>query len=192
MKPCKKCGVVKPLSEFHRATGMRDGRRNECKACWRQLQQGWYRRNREYAIQRAQEWKRQNPKRYAEQKRRYREENKNQRAEVERRGYFRRRYGLSIEELEFLRVVQRDRCAICDEPDAAGLHVDHHHKTGQIRGLLCGKCNKAIGLLREDPKLFDSASSYLQRTQLPLGCGDKTRPPVRRRRPSKAPDFQVD
>ena len=182
MKPCRKCGITKPLSEFHKARGMRDGHRNECKPCLKQIQRAWYERNREYAIARAQDWVRRNPERYAEQKRRWREDKKVERRAIERSGHLRRKYGLTIEDFEFLRVAQGDRCAICDQPDSAGLHIDHHHDSGLIRGLLCGKCNKAIGLLKEDPALFDSASSYLQRTQLPLGCGDKTRPPTRVRR----------
>ena len=149
-------------------------------------------RNRDECIRRSQAWRDAHPDYYREVLRRNREENREQRAAVGRKGYFRRKYGLSIEELEFLRVAQGDRCAICGQPDEAGLHIDHHHESGLIRGLLCGKCNKAIGLLREDPVLFDAASSYLQRTQLPLGCGDKTRPPTRVRRRVEQPSVSED
>ena len=182
MKPCKKCGVVKALSEFHIARDNRDGHRNECKSCWKKICRARYLATRDEYIRRSQKWRDEHPEYYEEVLRRNREENRDRRAEVGRRSYFRRKYGLSMGELDFLRIVQGDRCAICGEADTSGLHVDHHHDTGLIRGLLCGKCNKAIGLLREDPALFDSASSYLQRTQLPLGCGDKTRPPTRVRR----------
>ncbi len=192
MKPCKKCGEVKPLTEFHRARDNRDGHRNECKSCWRSLQKQWYQRNREYAIARTQRWRDANQDKYAEWKRRNREENKPCRRAQERRGHLRRKYGLTPEEYDFLRVAQSDECAICGTPDEAGLHIDHHHETGLIRGLLCGKCNKAIGLLKEDPVLFDAASSYLQRTQLPLGCGDKNRPPTRVRRRTERPPVPED
>ena len=182
MKSCSKCGETKPLSEFHRASANRDGHRNECKPCWRKLQQAWYQRNREYALARTQRWRDANPEKYEEWRRRNREENRPRLSEANRRGHLRRKYGLSVEEYDFIRVVQGDLCAICGEEEIPGLHIDHHHQSGLIRGLLCGKCNKAIGLLKEDPALFDAASSYLQRTQLPLGCGDKTRPPTRVRR----------
>lgn len=187
MKPCKKCGVVKPLSEYHVARDNRDGHRNECKACWKAICRARYLANRDEYIRRAQKWRDRNPDYYQEVLRRNREENREQRAKIGRRGYFRRKYGMSLEELEFLHVVQGDACAICGQTDPAGLHIDHHHETGLIRGLLCGRCNKAIGLLKEDPALFDSASQYLQRTQLPLGCGDKTRPPTRVRRRTEQP-----
>ena len=165
---------------------MKDGYRNDCKLCMSDTRRRWYARNREYAIRRAQRWREQNPEKYEEWKRRNREENKPRRTIQERRGHLRRKYGLTLEEYDFLRVAQNHRCAICDQPEEGGLHIDHHHESGLIRGLLCGKCNKAIGLLKEDPGLFDAASSYLQRTQPPLGCGDKERPPIRTRRSSSA------
>lgn len=185
MKTCVKCGKTKPLTGFYQQAGMRDGYRNDCKACMKVLRQRWYERNRDYAIQRSQLWRERNPEKFAEWKRRNREENRERISASNRRGHLRRKYGLSVEEFEFLRLSQADMCAICGEPEPSGLHIDHDHETGLIRGLLCGKCNKAIGLLKEDPGLFDAASSYLQRTQLPLGCGDKERPPVRTRRKSR-------
>jgi hypothetical protein len=63
-------------------------------------------------------------------------------------------------------------CAVCgkDEPNAHGrtgkqfrLAVDHCHQTGAVRGLLCQKCNRAIGLLGDDPALMRKAISYLLR-----------------------------
>lgn len=62
--------------------------------------------------------------------------------------------------------VQDYSCAICKtkNPGGAGntFVVDHCHSTGKIRKLLCGKCNCAIGLLNEDPLLFDAAKKYLE------------------------------
>jgi len=187
VKTCIKCGIAKPLTDFYQQEGMKDGLRNDCKACMAVVRRRWYERNRDYAIRRAQAWKERNPERYEEQKRRYREEHKEERRDVARRGHLWRQYGLTPEEYDFLRLAQADLCAVCGLADAAGLHIDHHHDTGLIRGLLCGKCNRAIGLLREDPALFDAASSYLQRPQLPLGCGDKDRPPTRVRRRTEKP-----
>ena len=55
-------------------------------------------------------------------------------------------------------------CAICRGPGGArGLAVDHEHSTGRIRGLLCGACNSAIGLLKEEPEFFRRAILYLKK-----------------------------
>ena len=49
--------------------------------------------------------------------------------------------------------------------EAVGANVDHCHKTGLIRGLLCARCNKAIGWFGDDPALLEAAALYLrQRT----------------------------
>ena len=56
---------------------------------------------------------------------------------------------------------QMGRCAICDKatPD---LHVDHDHISGRIRALLCGNCNRMIGIAGESPQRLRSAASYLE------------------------------
>jgi hypothetical protein len=78
-----------------------------------------------------------------------------------------RLYGLTLDQYDALVAEQRGLCAICGEPPAKGrgrrLVVDHDHQTGEIRGLLCGLCNVALGYLREDPKLFERAKAYLDR-----------------------------
>ena len=50
-------------------------------------------------------------------------------------------------------------CTICGEED--NLVVDHDHKTNKIRGLLCNKCNKGLGLFKDDPDLLEFARIYV-------------------------------
>jgi hypothetical protein len=61
---------------------------------------------------------------------------------------------------------QGGRCAICRQAPSGRrvesvLHLDHDHETGRVRGMLCGRCNKALGLLRDDPSLILSLINYL-------------------------------
>lgn len=74
------------------------------------------------------------------------------------------KYGVTKDFLVDLYERQKGQCAICgDEPATErGLHVDHCHKTSAVRGLLCHGCNTGIGALREDPKIFTKALSYLK------------------------------
>lgn len=98
------------------------------------------------------------------------------RRERERAAYVRRRYGLSIDGLERLLERQQGACGICRRPWLAcppakrtkfeqhflqHLCIDHDHKTGQIRGLLCNACNTAIGLFEEDIFRLTGAIAYV-------------------------------
>lgn len=56
-------------------------------------------------------------------------------------------------------------CELCGGPPSKGksLCVDHCHKSGMFRGWLCGRCNKGIGLLRDDPSLLEAAAAYIRK-----------------------------
>lgn len=75
--------------------------------------------------------------------------------------YRRRKYRLSPEMYDALRVVQAGKCAICKRRDAAC--VDHCHRTGVVRGLLCKDCNTMLRALDTWPHR-DAAEAYLART----------------------------
>lgn len=74
-------------------------------------------------------------------------------------------YGLTLGQYNKMLEGQNHSCAICGAKEGNArckhLFVDHDHKTGKIRGLLCGPCNSAIGLLREKPLLLDNIKNYL-------------------------------
>jgi hypothetical protein len=70
-------------------------------------------------------------------------------------------YGLSLEEYEAMLEAQDHVCAICGGPDSRRLAVDHCHETERIRGLLCHKCNTALGLLQDDTTRMERAIAYL-------------------------------
>ena len=72
-------------------------------------------------------------------------------------------YSLTLLEYEEILLKQNGVCAICGKRNKGGnlLSVDHNHTSGKVRGLLCTKCNTAIGLLNEDKALFILALLYL-------------------------------
>lgn len=73
-------------------------------------------------------------------------------------------YGLTESLYHVIYTVQAGGCAICgSQPKTRRLAVDHSHKTGYVRGLLCYRCNYALGLLRDDPTIVQAAASYLTR-----------------------------
>lgn len=80
------------------------------------------------------------------------------------------RYGLTIASYEALVKEQNGLCMICRKVPTMGrgkrLYVDHCHKTGRVRGLLCNRCNSAIGLFDEDPARMRWASNYILEAEL--------------------------
>lgn len=71
-------------------------------------------------------------------------------------------YGLTEKEWAELLCKQGGKCPICEK--SAPDHVDHDHKTGKIRGLLCGQCNVALGMLKDSPRAALRAAKYLKGT----------------------------
>ena len=85
-----------------------------------------------------------------------------------RDNYLKNTYGINTEGYNTLFVSQDGRCAICEIHQSNlkhPLYVDHCHSTNQIRGLLCNKCNFAIGLFNEDIMLLDNAKQYLKQAR---------------------------
>lgn len=145
-KECRRCGVTKTLADFslsRKATESQNAvYRSECKVCNSALARRWFAENAERANENRRRWNLQKV------------------------------YGLTVVQYNALLAKQGGVCAICgdDEPNAHGrtrkkfrLSVDHCHKTGAVRGLLCQKCNRAIGLLDDDPIVMRKAISYLLR-----------------------------
>jgi hypothetical protein len=80
------------------------------------------------------------------------------------------RYGLSVGDVLSLAKAQGSRCAICkvhakdiahDSFKHNPLVIDHDHKTGKVRGLLCPTCNLVLGHAKDDVNLLANAISYL-------------------------------
>lgn len=70
--------------------------------------------------------------------------------------------GISLEEKFDRFRKQNGLCALCQEPTNKPC-VDHDHKTGIVRELLCPVCNKALGLFKDDPELLEKAAAYIRK-----------------------------
>jgi hypothetical protein len=79
----------------------------------------------------------------------------------QRKMVFKRVYGISLEDYDVMFERQGGACAICKRTGLT-LCVDHCHLTGEVRGLLCIRCNSAIGFCSDDPALLQTATDYLQ------------------------------
>lgn len=75
-------------------------------------------------------------------------------------------YGIELGEYLAMREAQQGACAVCSRMDQL-LVVDHDHRTGTIRGLLCNRCNRAIGHLLDSPGVCRAAAEYLRESAEP-------------------------
>ncbi|WP_084206625.1 endonuclease VII domain-containing protein [Segniliparus rugosus] len=84
--------------------------------------------------------------------------------------HLKKKYGLTIEQYEEMVAVRGNKCDICGRTpievgDSRRLSVDHCHKTGRIRGLLCRWCNTAIGQLQDSVQVMENAIKYMKEWQ---------------------------
>lgn len=149
-KICSICHEVKPVEEFSlRKNGKR---RSDCKECSRIRAREYY-------------WK--NPKERARKRREWYANNKERGKAVDLKCRFKKYYGITLEQYDEMILAQENKCAICGTSSPGGpgkrLCVDHNHITGQIRGLLCQKCNTLLGLSDDNPVILWKAIKYLEK-----------------------------
>lgn len=92
--------------------------------------------------------------------RQWQDENRERARSHRKRWRMKAQYGITPEERKKIATKQKHRCKICRRKVA--LVIDHCHKTGKVRGLLCIKCNSYLGHFKDDPRLFERAISYLR------------------------------
>lgn len=148
-RECSVCKQKKPVSEFNKYTDSKqpiNGWRyySRCRECNKELCSNYGKTNRSKRNKRLREWRRNNPDvaKLNDQKKR-----------------FKSKYGLTLEQVEFLKSYKDNRCWICNE--ITNLFVDHNHSSGRIRGMLCASCNTFLGRIEKHPKLLENMKGYL-------------------------------
>lgn len=112
---------------------------------------------RQCAVLQARKWQLANPDKVKANCRRWHQENK------ERRYAYKRQlnYGVTPEQFEKLLSLQNRACAICHVEFTQTPDIDHDHKTGIVRGLLCTNCNNGLGRFKDNVEALESAIKYL-------------------------------
>ena len=170
-KWCRRCEEAKSTDQFAKNASARDGLQAHCRSC----QADTYRERRERAghlvrpsevpdghrfcrscqtIKPLSEW---TPSAHTTTG--YRSSCKECTSQRQRRDHLKRSYDLTEDEVTKLVVRQDGQCAICRS--APAIHIDHDHETGAVRGMLCFRCNAALGQLGDDPGVLVRAARYL-------------------------------
>lgn len=109
-----------------------------------------------------------NPEFYREKSRKWRSANRETFLASAQRSNYKHHYGMSVEERDEKFAEQGFVCAACgaDTPGSRrgfGWHIDHNHKTGKVRGILCRRCNSTIGHAEECTERLANLIKYLER-----------------------------
>ena len=149
-KICSKCKIEKSLEEFEKSKGGLDNVRGDCRDCHiSKSMEIYYKHKRgEPLIPKVSKYTTGNP------------------TERIRSMHLQLTYGITIAEYEQIFYSQEGCCAICGKHQSEfkkRLHVDHDHKTGIVRGLLCSQCNHGIGNFEDSTDLLIKAVNYLDK-----------------------------
>lgn len=148
-KFCYACKETKLKSNFYSCRSKPDKLSSECKPCNKIKSKEWAVKNKE------------NKNEYIKK---YNQKNIEQRKQTSRKYELKRTYGISLLQYELMLKAQNNSCKIClisKDSLKRDLAVDHCHKTGKIRGLLCNNCNVGIGNFKDSKELLINAIQYL-------------------------------
>jgi len=127
-----------------------------------------YNAQKEKYLKQARKWAKKNPQKLIEIRKKWYSKNK----DYFRNAALKSKYGITLEEYNKMCISQNNKCAICGKSETfidyktkknRILVVDHNHKTGQIRGLLCNRCNIIIGRIEENQKILFLINDYLNK-----------------------------
>ena len=151
IKTCTKCGIEKDISAFGKDGQKKDGLSPQCRKYRAVVGKRYYENNKEYHAKVHKEWRKKNP-----------QWKPNPRG---RNATLKCRYNISESDYNDMFIEQGGRCAICGKHQtelSRILHVDHCHETDKVRGLLCGVCNRGLGMFSDSIPLLRNVIKYLE------------------------------
>lgn len=120
-----------------------------------------------FKILRAEKYREKNKDKIHEQYLKHKPFRKKVSPDVHRNISYKRNFGITLNDYNIILKNQKGKCAICKQKESNGknLSVDHDHKTGKVRGLLCNNCNRSLGLLKDDISVLKNCIKYLKKNE---------------------------
>ena len=167
-KRCSKCRDFKLLKYFYKQKSKKSGLASACKECTKVIVTNYYYNNKEKFKVRNKINYDKNTESRLEWYEDYKANNKEKLSERYKRYHYLRKYKISREEIRKIAEFFGMKCGIClSEFRELGkgkpwMTVDHNHETGEIRGIICNRCNVGIGLFLENPIFMRNAALYIE------------------------------
>jgi hypothetical protein len=156
-KACRSCEIDQPISNFNPSATNTGGSSYECLVCFKERHARWRKTNEDHVRQKSREQMRRMRKAMPKEKR----------SKYLRRWRLKRKYGLTEAAYDVIMAAQNASCAIClvkFEPVKRGWRapvVDHDHRTGAVRAILCLGCNTGLGYFNENAETMRKAAEYI-------------------------------
>lgn len=174
MKICTKCKIEKEYTEFCKSKNGKEGLSSWCKNCLGEYQKEFYLENKEFIGKYHKEWYHKNKEYLKKVRIEYFKRYPIPKREYDRKTHLLSKYGITLEQYNEILDSQNGVCAICFTPSLfkykngkiRNLSVDHDHKTGQVRGILCDICNRGLGHFKDSIDLLEKGKQYLQEYEL--------------------------
>lgn len=151
------CGRTLILDNFSNHAHGKYGKQPRCRDCVRAQNKVWRKNNREKANACSIRYQKLHPEVHRKEAREYARRN----TEKQWAYQIKSQYGITAEQYYELLTKQFGKCAICSKIPKTKMHVDHNHETGKTRGILCGNCNRGLGIFKEDRHRLIKAIEYL-------------------------------
>lgn len=161
MKVCQKCHKQKEIEEFYKDKSRADGFSYVCKECKNVIEVKRRIKNKDKIREYCREYRKKNPEKNKEARKRYYQKNKDTTVLSHD---LKSKYGIDLIGYNELLEKQGGVCAICGKVciHKKRLSVDHNHKDGKVRGLLCDDCNNGIARFHDDLNNLWNAILYLR------------------------------
>ena len=154
LKQCRKCKKELPESEFTPDKARSGGLKSKCRKCNAEVRRERYHENRieiaksqrEYMVE-------------------YKKKNPNAIPDIMREYHLKKTYGITVDRYNEMFIAQQGKCAICGRHQSEfknSLCIDHNHKTGKVRTLLCIGCNYFVGRIENNIELVRQIIKYVE------------------------------
>lgn len=174
LRECKRCHEKLAINQFSKDKTRHDGLHPYCKLCRNELSRSYSKSRLKNDVIYAEKIREKDRHRYKDKRRKKNlDRTRSWTPEQQKEYYLKHKYNITLENYHNMLKEQNYCCAICGEQETrtnpttgiSQLCVDHDHKTGKVRGLLCNKCNTGIGYFKENIDILNNAINYLNKKE---------------------------